>query len=77
MELRLSGIFDDIREAVITQWYAEEKNCLRKGQDLLEIVTDKATFDIPSPCDGVLIRKLKSENAVISMHEAIAEIHEK
>ena len=74
MELKLPDLSEKTKEAVITFWYAKEKDALVKGQDLLEIATDKATFDVTAPCDGVLVRIKKGIGDSIKKNEVIAEI---
>jgi 2-oxoglutarate dehydrogenase E2 component (dihydrolipoamide succinyltransferase) len=74
MEIKLSLITRDITEAVISEWLAAEGDYLKEGQDLLEIVTDKAAFDVPSPCDGILTKVIKEKGAEVNPEEVIAEI---
>ncbi|MBL7072826.1 MAG: hypothetical protein ISS33_03475 [Candidatus Omnitrophica bacterium] len=76
MELRLPNITANDENVVITLWYVKENDSVSKDQDLVEVMTDKATFSVASPCDGLLskINKLAGEEIVIG--EAIAEIQE-
>ena len=76
MELKLSDLSEGFENAVITLWHARENDRVTKDQDLLEIVTDKATFDVPSPCDGTLLQIIKPEGAKIKTDETIAVIQE-
>ena len=74
MELKLNSITQDLEMAVISAWFVAEGDKVKAGQDLLEIVTDKATFDVPAPCDGVLLKILEKEGSEISPEAVIAEI---
>jgi 2-oxoglutarate dehydrogenase E2 component (dihydrolipoamide succinyltransferase) len=47
-----------------------------KGRDLVEIVTDKATFDVPAPCDGILTKIKKEPGETVTTDEVIAVILE-
>ncbi|MGB2599486.1 MAG: lipoyl domain-containing protein [Candidatus Omnitrophota bacterium] len=76
MELRLPELSGESSEAVITVWHVAENGRVAKDQDLVEVTTDKATFDIPSPCDGVLTSIVKKEGETARTDEAIAEIQE-
>ena len=76
MELKLSGLSERFENAVITLWHAAESDRVTKDQDLFEIATDKATFDVPSPCDGVLVKIIKEEGAEVKAGETIAMIRE-
>ena len=76
MELLLPQISESSTEAVITAWHVSEGGSLEKAQDLLEVATDKATFDIPSPCKGQLVKIIKKAGESVKVNEAIAEIKE-
>jgi pyruvate/2-oxoglutarate dehydrogenase complex dihydrolipoamide acyltransferase (E2) component len=52
-------------KAKISFWYCEIGEAVTKGQDLVEMVTDKATFNVPSPAAGKLIEiRAKQEDTV-------------
>jgi pyruvate/2-oxoglutarate dehydrogenase complex dihydrolipoamide acyltransferase (E2) component len=76
MELLLPQISEDSKEAIITAWHVSEGTRLEKNQDLLEVTTDKATFDIPSPCEGELVKIVRNAGESVKVNEAIAEIKE-
>ncbi|MGB2601085.1 MAG: biotin/lipoyl-containing protein [Candidatus Omnitrophota bacterium] len=76
MELKLTGISQDAKEATITLWHKSESERVVKGRDLVEIVTDKATFDVPAPCDGILTKIKKEPGETVTTDEVIAVILE-
>jgi pyruvate/2-oxoglutarate dehydrogenase complex dihydrolipoamide acyltransferase (E2) component len=76
MELTLTGISQDTREATITMWCKNEGEKVVKGRDLVEIVTDKATFDVPAPCSGTLTKINKKAGEMVTTDEVIAVILE-
>ena len=39
-------------EAEVSFWYVEEGDAVEEGQDMVEMVTDKAAFTVPSPAGG-------------------------
>jgi len=57
-------------------WHVPESGRVTEGEDLLEIVTDKATFDIPAPCSGVLVKIAKKEGEKATAGDLVAEIQE-
>ncbi len=63
-------------EAIVTMWHVEETETIKQGEDLLEVVTDKASFDFPSPCSGVLIAKKKIAGEKVAAGDIVAEIKE-
>ena len=76
MELRLPELSSGSDEVTITAWHARENSRVARDQDLVEVATDKATFDVPSPCDGVLLKIMKKEGSGVGPGEVIAEIKE-
>ncbi len=76
MLLRLPEVSSRGGGVVITEWYASLNENIKKGQDLVEVSSDKATFDIASPCDGVLVGILKERGDNVLAGVTIAEIRE-
>ncbi len=62
--------------SVITEWFALPGERVVKGQDIVELSSDKATFDLQSPCDGVLVDVVRKRGENVSAGETIAEIRE-
>ena len=52
---------DSPEEAIVSYWLVEEGEEVRKGEDLIELTTDKAAFSLPSPVTGTLVEKLVEE----------------
>lgn len=76
MELRLPNITANDENVVITLWYVKENESVSKDQDLVEVMTDKATFSVASPCDGLLSKINKNVGEEVGIDEAMAEIQE-
>jgi pyruvate/2-oxoglutarate dehydrogenase complex dihydrolipoamide acyltransferase (E2) component len=45
---------DTPEEANVSQWLVKPGEQVSEGDDLLELTTDKAAFNVPSPRDGIL-----------------------
>lgn len=41
-----------MQEAAISQWHKQDGDLVRKGETLLEIDAEKATYEIEAPADG-------------------------
>lgn len=76
MQIRLPELSEAGSEGILTMWHVAESDHVNKGQDLVEIATDKATFDIPVPCSGKLVKILKREGEKVAAGDIIAEIRE-
>jgi len=53
-----------MEEGTVILWLKREGESIKKGEGLLEIMTEKATYEIESPQDGVLLKVLVGENEV-------------
>src|SRR5829696_7501720 len=60
MDFPLPEIGEGVYEAELTQWLVKPGDAVKRGQNLLEVMTDKATMEVPSPFIGT-IGELKAE----------------
>lgn len=77
MKFVLPQTSESIDNATITKWYVKENDEVKIDQDILEVATDKATFDIASPCDGKIEKIKMQEGDMVTKGQLIAEIMEK
>src|ERR687896_1499969 len=59
-ELKVPTLGMDMEEATIVRWLVEEGAEVKKGDPILEIDTDKTSFEIEAPADGS-IRAIRGE----------------
>ena len=65
---------ESVAEATIIKWTKNEGDSIKLDETLLEIATDKVDTEIPSPFEGILIKKLFNENDVVQVGAVIAII---
>jgi len=53
-----------MEEGTVVLWLKKEGEEVKKDEGILEIMTEKATYEIESPQDGVLLKVLVGENEV-------------
>ena len=73
----LPELGEGIIKASVTFWHIEAGKEVKEGEDLVEMATDKATFNVPAPCSGVLKEVLVEEGSDVKVGEALATIEEK
>ena len=66
-----------MEEGTVILWLKKEGERVKKGEGLLEIMTEKATYEIESPQDGVLVRILVGENEVRPIGHILGVVGEK
>ena len=74
MDIKLPEISDNSEKTVVTLWHVKEGDRVEKEQDIAEVVTDKATFDLPAPCSGILIKINKAEGEKVVPGDILAQI---
>ncbi len=75
-EVLLPELAESIVEGEILKWLVEEGAYVKKDQPIVEVMTDKVTVELPSPYEGVLVKKLVQEGDVVPIHTPIALIAE-
>lgn len=65
---------ESIAEATIIKWLKEEGDTIEADESVLEIATDKVDSEVPSPQEGVLLKKLYNEDDVVEVGKPIAII---
>lgn len=70
----LPPLAEGVDKASISFWFKRPGEDVKTGEDLVELVTDKATFKMPSPASGKLKEILVSEGDSAKVGQAIAVI---
>ncbi len=66
----------DINKATVSFWYFKEGQKVNEKDDLVELTTDKAAFNLPSPASGVITEILFHEGDTVKVGEVLAVIDE-
>ncbi len=74
VELIMPKMGESVAEATIIKWLKEEGDSIELEESVLEIATDKVDSEVPSPSEGVLMKKLFNEDDVVKVGDAIAII---
>jgi pyruvate dehydrogenase E2 component (dihydrolipoamide acetyltransferase) len=64
----------DMAEGTLIRWVISEGEAVQKGVVLAEIETDKATVEVESAYDGLVVRHLVSPGAIVPVNAPIAVI---
>jgi len=75
-KVHLPELGEGIQKATVSYWYFKEGEKVNEKGDLVELTTDKATFNLPSPCTGTLTEILFHEGDTVNVGEALAIIEE-
>lgn len=63
-------------EGMVASWRKSEGDTVSKGEIIADISTDKLTFELESPVDGVLLKIIVQEGQVVAVGEPIGIVGE-
>ena len=61
-------------EAWVSFWYIEVGEVVEQGDDLVQLLTDKATFDVPSPNGGKVVERLVEEDDEVKVGQVLCRL---
>ncbi len=70
----LPPLAEGVDKASVSFWLKRQGEAVKAGEDLVELVTDKATFNMPSPVSGTVKEILVSEGDAAKVGQIIAVI---
>jgi pyruvate dehydrogenase E2 component (dihydrolipoamide acetyltransferase) len=73
-EFKFPDVGEGITEGEVVKWHVEEGQLVEEDQVLLEVETDKAVVEIPSPVSGVIQKRLVNEGEVINVGDVMLVI---
>ncbi len=73
----LPELGENILKAIVSYWYFQEGETVQEKDDLVEITTDKSTFNLPSPCSGIVREIFFREGDSVNIGETLAVIEDK
>jgi pyruvate dehydrogenase E2 component (dihydrolipoyllysine-residue acetyltransferase) len=76
-EFKFPDIGEGLTEGEIVRWLVKEGDGIKEGQPLVEVETDKALAEIPSPRTGVILKITAKEKEVVKVGQVIVVIGEK
>jgi len=72
----LPELGEGIAKATVSFWFAKDGERIKEKDDLVELTTDKTTFNLPSPCTGVISEIMYSEGDTVDVGQILAIINE-
>lgn len=71
-EFRLPDPGEGLTEAEIIDWYSSAGDDVREDDPLVDVETDKAVVEIPTPCTGTLTEIVADPGDIVKVGEVIA-----
>ena len=74
IELKLPDVGEGIAEGEVVRWLVDEGAQVKEDDPLVEILTDKANVEIPSPVAGIVVKILAQPGQIVKVGEPLALI---
>ena len=71
MEFRLPELGEGVYEAELVSWLVKPGDVVKRGQNLIEVLTDKATMEVPSPFAGKITDLLAEPGQRIKVGDVV------
>ena len=72
VELKLPELTEGVNEAVVSFWHYKEGDSIKDGDEIVEMATDKAAFNVPSKSEGVLKKIVAKEGDTVKVGDVLA-----
>ena len=74
IDIKVPQLAESIAEATLLAWQRQAGDTVSRGDNLIDIETDKVTLEVTAPDDGVLKEIIKEEGAQVGSNEVIARL---
>ncbi len=75
MEFKLPEIGEGVVEGEIVSWLKQPGEAIEQNEALVEVMTDKATIEVPSPVAGVVVGLRAKVGDICEVGQVIAELN--
>ena len=76
MEFRFPDVGEGIHEGTVVKWHFKEGDSVKADQTIVEVETDKAIVELPSPATGTILKRYFMEGQVIKVGQLLVAIGE-
>ncbi|MFA5118350.1 MAG: biotin/lipoyl-containing protein [Candidatus Omnitrophota bacterium] len=76
IQVILPELGEGIEKATVSFWYFKAGDTVKEKDTLVELTTDKAAFNLPSPAAGTITEVFFSEGDPVKVGEVLALIDE-
>lgn len=74
VDVKVPVLAESVAEATLISWHKKQGDAVKRGDNLIDIETDKVTLEVAAMSDGVLSEILKADGASVRSDEVIAHI---
>lgn len=75
IEVKVPELSESVAEATLISWHKRQGDHVERGENLIDIETDKVVLELPAPQSGVLAEIIRNDGATVTSGEIIARIN--
>ncbi len=76
VEVKVPSLPESVSDGTLVNWKKQPGDVVKRGDNLVDLETDKVVLDIPAPADGVLGPILRQEGDIVTTGDVIATLEE-
>ncbi len=76
IEVKVPSLPESVSDGTLVNWKKKPGDPVKRGENLVDLETDKVVLDIPAPADGVLGPILRQEGEIVTTGDVIATLEE-
>ncbi len=76
VDLKIPQVGDSITEVMISRWLKQPGDMVKMDEPIVELETDKANVEVPSPVGGKLVSIVKPAGKMAKVGEVVANLEE-
>ena len=76
IEVKVPALPESVSDGTLVNWKKQPGEAVKRGENLVDLETDKVVLDIPAPADGVLGTIARQEGEIVTTGEVIATLEE-
>ena len=76
IEVKVPALPESVSDGTLVNWKKQPGQAVQRGENLVDLETDKVVLDIPAPADGVLGQILRQEGDIVTTGDVIAMLEE-
>ena len=73
MDFRLPELGEGVYEAELVSWHVKPGDAVKPGQNLIEVLTDKATMEVPAPFAGTIGALLAQPGTTVKVGDIVLQ----
>jgi len=74
VDIKVPVLPESVADATVGTWHKQPGDFVKRGENLLDLETDKVVLEVPAPSDGVLKEIVKNQGEVVKSDEVLAHL---